>query len=254
MTFTLTIIKYINIISHNQVKNYLYHMDIKVINEITRIREVMGVEKSTINENIILEVKNLPEIKSLINENFDDIGSSSNVPIYPEDVSEVFGKINRFYNDKDSSKNYYCAEYKTNIKNGDESKSCKLKFIISVTDHWFRRLHRLEDPNYMEGGKHYNPNIENPSTSDGIDLIEKSIDDIVKIVKNTNETNRWDMLDKGLGKQILILDTSKNYEQLIVIGKRISKTDPFKITLISQIKGARFFRTETLNRYLRIKK
>lgn len=196
--------------------------------EINRIMEIMDL-----GHDISLAILNEEESKTIENESFENLDY---IKIPNEVASQVYNARDEIY---DLGKDYLCIKVKKIIQNNKVKKSCKRKIKITITDHFLKRLYRLSDYNYMEinphnkKGKKYNENIVNPETTEGINLLKKSLNKIVDIINNSD----WSGMERK--KDLIISDKKNKYHLALKIEKFDATT--FNISLITQIKGVDVF-------------
>ncbi len=117
----------------------------------------------------------------------------------------------------------------------DELKSYKYKrsrFTVEQTDHYCSRYRRKDEPENKN-----NPDIYNPFTTEGVDLVFKSIPSIYDTIVNNNWDNK-----KELCFTIKTDSITKNgkivpYTVAFVVHKNIFESKRYRITLKTQIKG-----------------
>jgi len=199
-----------------------------ILLEVNRIMEIMGV-----NDDISITILNEEESKTIESESFENLDY---IKVPDEVVSQVYNARDEIY---DLGKDYLCIKMKKIIQNNKVKKSCKRKIKIIITDHFLKRLYRLFDYDYMEinpqnkKGKKYNENIVNPKTTEGIDLIKKSLNKIIDIINNSD----WSGMERK--KDLIISDKKNKYHLALKIEK--FDTTTFNISLITQIKGVDVF-------------
>jgi hypothetical protein len=169
------------------------------------------------NPKIFLEEISLRELNSYL------ILSESDATISVDPVKEdvVYDLINQYYN-------------VTNNKTGDRAyrdKQTSITLQVEPTKHWLQRLDRTKEDEYEN-----HPTIIDPTTNEGIDLIFKLKDDIIKKISSFD----W-------GKRVLCLklitnNNGKIYTNLIKIKKDSYTKGNFIINMITNLKG------EPLNR------
>jgi uncharacterized protein YjgD (DUF1641 family) len=131
----------------------------------------------------------------------------------------------KYYNDKTTIEDYLKTINPLTgcyIDNRTKNEVCK-KIDINVTGHFIERLQRTNDPMYRDNTK-----IENPETFEGIDLVIKNIDKIVKTI-NVNNNPKFGLLLKRR-------DFGKSFD----IGSEVKKQPKKSIELLltTQLKGS----------------
>jgi hypothetical protein len=102
-----------------------------------------------------------------------------------------------------------------------------VRMVLEVTKHYMSRLFRVEDP------KNTNPDVVNPGVFEGINLIYNNRNYLAKL-----------LVEKRIptGMEILIKTKDDSQYSLIIDTNQIYNPKGYKVTLISQIKGANFYR------------
>lgn len=114
-----------------------------------------------------------------------------------------------------------------NFKSKNGKQIITYTFNIILTDHWFCRLFRKQDPKYTN-----DPKIENPNYRESIDLLTRNGDNLAKFIRSGRIKNKEEI-------EILTTDGSKFY--LIVIFNEHGLYNEFDLILKTQIKGAYFY-------------
>lgn len=102
-----------------------------------------------------------------------------------------------------------------------------IRMILEVTKHYMSRLFRVEDP------KNINPNVVNPGIFEGINLIYNNRNYLAKLLSEKR-------IPTGMEIQIKTKDDSQY--SLIFEANQNFNPKGYKVNLISQIKGANFYR------------
>jgi hypothetical protein len=102
-----------------------------------------------------------------------------------------------------------------------------IRMILEVTKHYMSRLFRIEDP------KNTSVDVVNPDTFEGINLIYNNRNYLAKLISEKRIPT---------GMEILIKTKDDSQYSLIFEANQNFNPKGYKITLISQIKGANFYR------------
>jgi len=119
-----------------------------------------------------------------------------------------------------------------NPNNGDEyyyDTNSKMGFTIEPSDHWLQRLDRKKEPEYEN-----NPNIVDPTTTEGIDLLFSSMSKITNYIQNFNWSERVICL------KLITFNNDLEYTNLIKIQKNFSGKRLYDIIMVTQLKGEKF--------------
>lgn len=105
-----------------------------------------------------------------------------------------------------------------------DGKKITYTFIMFLTNHWYERLFRTKDPEYMD-----NPQIENPDYRETIDMLIKNKDRLAKLlyngdIKDGQEINFFSVNGSKVSVGVVFEPTSLDGEN-------------YQIKLITQIKG-----------------
>jgi len=184
---------------------------------------------------ILLEYTYTPEIEIIV---LDSILSESELKL----ITESEATVNVPTNIKSEVENYLNVINKTNqgfyakAINSNTNTEVKKKFFIEPTKHYLQRLFRTKEPDYKPGGDNYNPNIVDPETFEGIDLVYDAKDKLLRYHFSNQPKSHI------LGKNILIR-TYVNKKPMSVILKVIENVflkKSYTLVLKTQIKGIDF--------------
>jgi hypothetical protein len=108
-----------------------------------------------------------------------------------------------------------------------------VEFIINPKTHYLNRTFRLSDPEYIKGGKHYDPKLSNPSPLEGIDLI----------YNNKNKLAEQILIGRIKDGDVVEISSAdgSNYHMIVSFDKEYGKVVRYQLTLVTQIKGAQFY-------------
>jgi hypothetical protein len=115
---------------------------------------------------------------------------------------------------------------------------CNKRFDFNITDHWYDRLFRTQEPDYQEidprtgiEGVNYDPKIVDPGFFEGIDLFfndKERINNFIESRKN------W-----GIGESIMVKMVGPDgYSQILGFLKNNPKH--ISVSFVSQLKGVPF--------------
>jgi hypothetical protein len=161
-----------------------------------------------------VEIKVIGNVSDLLNEQINPVDFN----ITKEIISRRLRRINPFVgNFKDK-------------RTGDDK---TVEFVINPKPHYLNRTFRLSDPEYIEGGKHYDPKLSNPSPLEGIDLI----------YNNRNKLAEQILIGRIKDGDVVEVSSAdgSNYHMIVSFDKEYGKVVRYQLTLVTQIKGAPFY-------------
>ena len=175
-----------------------------------------GLIKTILKEyvNNKIEIRVVGNVNNLINEEINPI----ELNISREIISRRLRRINPFVG---------------NFKDKRTGQDRQVEFTINPKEHYIKRTYRLSDPEYMESGKKYDPKIVNPKTLEGIDLI----------YNNRNKLAEQILIGRIKDNDIIEISSAdgSNYHMIVNFDKQYGKNPSYKLTLVTQIKGADFY-------------
>ena len=175
-----------------------------------------GLIKTILKEyvNNKIEIRVVGNVNNLINEEINPV----ELNISREIISRRLRRINPFVG---------------NFKDKRTGQDRQVEFTINPKEHYIKRTYRLSDPEYMESGKKYDPKIVNPKTLEGIDLI----------YNNRNKLAEQILIGRIKDNDIIEISSAdgSNYHMIVNFDKQYGKNPSYKLTLVTQIKGADFY-------------
>ena len=187
-------------------------------------------------DNIILEEIFLPEdfFDFILNEGKTTVNVSRDIK------TSVESKLKSYYNWPKDINSLWCSKIvEVNTpEDSDPKYECKRKFDVTISNHWYDRLFRTQEPDYQKinpktkkRGLNYDPKFINPTLFEGIDLFFNNSEKINSFIENRkNWSNNTSISVK--------MEGPNNYSQILTFFKNNPKH--ISVTFLTQIKGVPF--------------